>query len=122
MKEEYNVSRTIVTFTNATLRRDCIMGVVTIPGAYPGHPPRTRIITPGSFPVDISESHDEALRRWRGSEADEAIRVQALEQEANDLRIRLSNVRNILSGATDSAPVGDILRIVNAALSQLEGT
>jgi hypothetical protein len=120
VKEEYNVSRTIVTFTNATLRRDCIMGVVTIPGAYPGHPPRTRIITPGSFPVDIPESHEEALRRWRGTEADEAVRVLAQQTELSALQVKLANVKNILAGVTGTAPVGDILRIVNAALVQLE--
>ena len=122
MKEEYNVSRTIVSFTNATLRRDCIIGVVTIPGAYPGNPPRTRIITPGSFPVDVIESHEEVIRRWRGNEGEEAIRVQKLEQELHDARIRLLNVKNVLAGATESAPVGDILRIVNAALGQLGDT
>jgi hypothetical protein len=120
VKEEYNVSRTIVSFTNATLRRDCIMGVVTIPGAYPGNPPRTRIITPGSFPVDVAEAHDEVIRRWRGVEGDEAARVQNLEQELNDARIRLNNVKNILAGVTETSPVGDLLRIVNAAHAQLE--
>jgi len=120
VKEEYNVSRTIVSFTNATLRRDCIMGVVTIPGAYPGNPPRTRIITPGSFPVDVAEAHDEVIRRWRGTEGDEAVRVQALEQELNDARIRLNNVKNILAGVSETSAVGDILRIVNAAQVQLE--
>jgi hypothetical protein len=120
VKEEYNMSRTIVSFANATLRRDCIIGVVTIPGAYPGNPPRTRIVTPGSFPVDVSEPHDEVIRRWRGTEGDEAVRVQALEQELNDARIRLNNVKNILAGISDTSAVGDILRIVNAAQAQLE--
>ena len=119
MKEEYNVSRTIVSFTNATLRRDCIMGVVTIPGAYPGNPPRTRIITPGSFPIDVPESHEEVIRRWRGTEGDEAARVQNLEQELNDARTRLNNVKNILAGVTESSFHGDVLRIVNAAQAQL---
>ncbi len=114
------MSRTLISFTNATLRRDCIMGIVTIPGAYPGHPPRTRVITPGSFPVDVAESHEEALRRWRGTEADEAIRVKDQQNALLKVTTQLNNVRNVLMGATSTTSLEDLQRIIAALRVQVE--
>lgn len=111
------MARTLITFGNATLRRDCIMGVVTIPGAYPGNPPRTRLITPGSFPVDVPESHEEAVRRWRGSDGEESIRVRAQETELAAAQSKLLSVKNVLANATGLNTVEDLQRLVSSALA-----
>ena len=120
MKKENDVARTLVTFGNATLRRDCIFGVVTIPGAYPGNPPRTRIITPGSFPVDVAETHEEAVLRWRGSDADEVLRVHGIEKELSDLKVKMQNIRNLCSGLSPKGDAEQNARVVAAVLAQLE--
>ena len=120
MNKENDVARTLVTFGNATLRRDCIFGVVTIPGAYPGNPPRTRIITPGSFPVDVPETHDEALMRWRGSDADEVLRVHGLEKELSELKVKMQNIRNLCSGLSANGDQEQNARVITAILAQME--
>jgi hypothetical protein len=120
VNKENDVARTLVTFGNATLRRDCIFGVVTIPGAYPGNPPRTRIITPGSFPVDVPETHDEALMRWRGSDADEVLRVHGLEKELSELKVKMQNIRNLCSGLSANGDQEQNVRVITAILAQME--
>jgi hypothetical protein len=120
VNKENDVARTLVTFGNATLRRDCILGVVTIPGAYPGNPPRTRIVTPGSFPVDVPETHDEAVLRWRGSDADEVLRVHGLEKELSELKVKMQNIRNLCSGLSANGDQEQNARVITAILAQME--
>ena len=120
MSKDNHVARTLVTFGNATLRRDCIFGVVTIPGAYPGNPPRTRIITPGSFPVDVAESHETAVLLWRGTEADEAMRVHGIEKELTALKVKMQNIRNLCSGLSAEGDAAVNARVVAAILAQVE--
>lgn len=114
------MAKTLVSFSNATLRRDCIMGVVTIPGAYPGQPPRTRIITPGSFPVDVTESHEEAILRWRGAEAEEVLRIHGLEKELLMLKSKMQNIRNLAMGLTAETKAEDTARLIEAIRAQVE--
>lgn len=120
MSKDNHVARTLVTFGNATLRRDCIFGVVTIPGAYPGNPPRTRIITPGSFPVDVAESHETAVLLWRGTEADESMRVHGVEKELTALKVKMQNIRNLCSGLSVEGDAAVNARVVAAILAQVE--
>ena len=120
MSKDNHVARTLVTFGNATLRRDCIFGVVTIPGAYPGNPPRTRIITPGSFPVDVAESHEAAVLLWRGTEADESMRVHGVEKELTALKVKMQNIRNLCSGLSVEGDAAVNARVVAAILAQVE--
>ena len=65
MKRENNMSSMFIHFPNASILRSAILGAVTIPGAYPGQANRTRLIVPGSFPVDVTLSLEEVLVCWR---------------------------------------------------------
>ena len=65
MKRENNMSSMFIHFPNASILRSAILGAVTIPGAYPGQATRTRLIVPGSFPVDVTLSLEEVFLKWK---------------------------------------------------------
>lgn len=120
MKTEYDMAKLLVTFTNATLRRDSIIGVVTIPGAYPGQGARTRIITPGSFPVDVPESHPEALKRWRGGEGEEAARMHELMQQVEMLQTKVQVLTVMHQSPVSAFTLDELRRVYEAAKGVLE--
>lgn len=95
MTRDNKTASQLVHFPNATLLKAAIVGVAIIPGAYPNQPARTRIITTGSFPVDVAESLEDVLICWRGDVGVEEARRQTLEARVLEMKMTLRRLQSI---------------------------
>jgi len=120
MKRENNPASMMVHFANASILKTAILAVVSIPGAYPNQPSRTRIVTAGSFPIDVPESVEEVLLRWKGEQGTEEARVQGLESRVRELEGKLKRVQVALTGfeLPKSLDAADLLARVDRALKE----
>lgn len=100
MKRDNNPASMFIHFPNATVLKSAIVGVAIIPGAYPNQPPRTRVITTGSFPVDVAETLDEVLIRWKGDVGVEEARRHALEARVLELETFVKKLQSITDAET----------------------
>lgn len=107
MKRENNMSSMFIHFPNASILRSAVLGAVTIPGAYPGQANRTRLIVPGSFPVDVTLSIEEVLVCWRGEQGEEEARRQTTEAEHHMMLHKIRTAKSIAGGLTLYATLDD---------------
>jgi hypothetical protein len=95
MKRENTTASSLMHFANASILKSAVVAVVEIPGAYPGHPSRRRIVTHGSFPIDVTESVEDVLVRWKGDIGAEEARRHALEARVAELETLLKRLKII---------------------------
>ena len=121
MKRENNPASMMAHFANASILKTAILAVVNIPGAYPNQPSRTRIVTAGSFPIDVPESLEEVLLRWKGEQGAEEARVQNLEKRVAELEGKLKRAQVSLTGfeIPKSLDAADLLARVDRALKEV---
>jgi hypothetical protein len=120
MKRENNPASMMAHFANASILKTAILAVVSIPGAYPNQPSRTRIVTAGSFPIDVPESVEEVILRWRGDSGSDEVRIQRLEKRVVELETKLKLVGVSLTGfeVPKSLDAADLLARVDRALKE----
>jgi hypothetical protein len=120
MKRENNPASMMAHFANASILKSAILAVVNIPGAYPNQPSRTRIVTAGSFPIDVPESVEEVILRWRGDSGSDEVRIQRLEKRVVELETKLKLVGVALTGfeVPKSLDAADLLARVDRALKE----
>ena len=121
MSRENNPASMMVHFPNASILKTAILAVVEIPGAYPNQPSRTRIVTAGSFPIDVRESVEEVLARWRGDVGTDEARRQSLEHRVVELEGKLKRVQVALTGfeLPTSLDAADLLGRVDRVLKEV---
>lgn len=89
MKRENNPASIFIHFANATVLKTSIVAVVDIPASHPGQVSRRRIVTTGNFPIDVPESMEEVLMRWKGDSGVEEARAQSRERRIAELEEKL---------------------------------
>ena len=120
MKRENNMSSMFIHFPNASILRSAVLGAVTIPGAYPGQANRTRLIVPGSFPVDVTLSLEEVLVCWKGEQGEEDARRQRTEAENAELRQKIATAKAILQGLVPSPTLSDTTSMLQSIARVLQ--
>jgi hypothetical protein len=114
MKRENNMSSMFIHFPNASILRSAVLGAVDIPGAYPGQANRTRLIVPGSFPVDVTLSIEEVLVCWKGEQGTEEARRQRTEAEHAEMSQKIKTAKGMLRGLTPDATLADVTALLGA--------
>lgn len=98
MKRENNPASIFMHFANATVLKASIVAVADIPAAHPGQTSRRRVVTTGNFPIDVPESMEEVLLRWKGDTGTEEARAQARERKIAELEEKLRVIRTCATG------------------------